>query len=94
MKNGSLFKSPDGKVVLLQHLHNDVFCLLEVANGELLVINEGKWKYPEAELQDRLNGFTEIKGSHISVVTAIAPPRQTRKATASSAPSKQTRKKK
>lgn len=66
MKNGSLFKSPDGKVVVLQELTASLFCLFEIDSGaqalNIVTGKDGKWQYSEEELTETLAGFEPVPG--------------------------------
>jgi hypothetical protein len=70
-ENGAIYKTPDGKTIILLFLHGDVFCLLEIANGKANVVRAEKWEYSRSELPRRLEGFEFVEGSHLSVETTV-----------------------
>jgi hypothetical protein len=70
-ENGAIYKTPDGKTIVLLFLHGDVFCLLEVVNGILNIVRAEKWEYSKSELPRRLEDFEFIEGSHLSVQTPM-----------------------
>jgi hypothetical protein len=66
-KNGAVYKTPDGKFIVLLFLHGDVYCLLEVIGGKLSVIQAEKWEFPESELPRRLEDFEYLEGGYASI---------------------------
>lgn len=70
-ENGAIYKTTDGKFVVLLFLHGDVFCLLEIANGKANVVKAEKWEYSRSEIPNRLEGFELMEGSHLSVIAPV-----------------------
>jgi hypothetical protein len=70
-ENGAIYKTPDGRTIILLHLHGDVFCLLEIANGKANVVRAEKWEYSRSELPARLEALEFVEGSHLSVETPV-----------------------
>jgi hypothetical protein len=70
-ENGAIYKTPDGKTIIVLHLHGDVFCLLEIVNGKLTIVRAEKWEYSRSELPYRLEGFEFAEASHLSVETPV-----------------------
>jgi len=71
-ENGAVYKTPDGKLVVLLFLHGDVFCLLEIANGKLSIMQAEKWEYSRSELPRRLEDF-EYQENGKASIEAHAP---------------------